>query len=321
MKAICYDNYGPFENLKLREIATPQPKDNEVLIWSKAAGLHIGDCFTVRGNPWLMRVETGFLKPKTGIPGFDVAGIVEATGSKVTRFQPGDEVYGTTHGTCAEFVCASEETLALKPANLTFEQAATVPTSGLAALHALRDVAQVRPGTIVLINGASGGVGSFAVQIAKSMGAEVTGVCSTQSREFVHALGAYHVIDYTADDFTRGDKRYDVIFDNIENRSLSDCRRVLTSDGTLILNSGTGATGFALISRIIAPLILSPFTRQNLRRYLSVPGHADLTELKDLIEAGKLTPMIDKVYPLSETAAALASIEKGHTRGKVAVLV
>ena len=207
------------------------------------------------------------------------------------------------------------------PANLTLEEAAAIPTSALAALHALRDVGKVQPGQKVLINGASGGVGTFAVQIAKSFGAEVTGVCSTRNVDMVRSIGADHVIDYTQEDFTEGGPRYDLIFDNVENRSLKDCRRALSSNGTLILNSGTGARGIGFWVRLIKPLVLSPFVHQSLRRYLSVPNHKDLVVLKELVESGKIKPVIDKTYPLRETPAALVHIEAGHARGKVVITV
>ena len=249
-----------------------------------------------------------------------MAGQVEGVGDHGTQLQPGDEVFGASTGTCAEYVCAGADTLSLKPANLSFEEAAAIPTSALAALHALRDVGKVQPGQKVLINGASGGVGSFAVQIAKSFGAEVTGVCSTRNVDIVRAIGADHVIDYTQEDFTQG-LHYDLIFDNVENRSLSDCRRALTPSGTLILNSGTGAHGIGMLVRLVKPIVLSPFVRQNLRRYLSVPNHEDLVVLKELVESGKLTPVIDKTYPLRETPAALDYIEGGHARGKVVITI
>jgi NADPH:quinone reductase-like Zn-dependent oxidoreductase len=268
-----------------------------------------------------VRLATGLLKPKPGIPGFDIAGQVEAVGSRVSRFRSGDSVFGACQGACAEYAKTGEVKLALKPAGLTFEEAAALPTSALAALHALRDVGKVQPGQNVLINGASGGVGSFAVQIAKSFGAEVTGVCSTSNIEMVRSLGADHVIDYTREDFTRGSTRYDLIFDNVENRPLSDCRRALTPAGTLILNSGSGAQGFKMLVRLVKPLVLSPFVRQHLRRYLSTPNHADLETLKSLVESGKLRPVIDRAYALHETGAALRYIDAGHARGKVAVSV
>lgn len=265
---------------------------------------------------WL---ATGLLKLRCGVPGLDVAGRVEAVGDNVARFQPGNEVFGACSGACAEHARAGEDKLALKPANLTFEEAAALPTSALAALRALRDVGKVKPGQRVLINGASGGVGTFAVQIAKSYGAEVTGVCGTTNAGMVRSIGADHVIDHTQEDFTQGPQRYDLILDNVENRSLSDCRRALTPTGILILNSGTGARGFRLLVRLVKPLVLSPFTRQSLRRYLSTPNHQDLVVLKELVESGKLTPVIDKTYPLDETPAALRHIEGGHARGKVVI--
>ena len=319
MKAIVQHRYGsPEDVLTLQEIDMPVVKENEVLVRVRAAGLHIGDCFGVRGAPFAMRLSTGLLKPKHG-PGYDMAGQVEAVGGNVTQFQPGDEVFGASTGTCAEYAPSKADTLALKPAELPFEQAAAIPTSALAALHALRDVGKLQSGQKVLINGASGGVGSFAVQIAKSFGAEVTGVCSTRNVDLVRSIGADHVIDYTKEDFTQGGPHYDLIFDNVENRSLSDCRRALAPSGTLILNSGTGAGGIKMLIRLAKPLVLSPFARQNLRRFLSVPTHVDLVVLKELLESGKLTPVIDKTYPLQETPAALDYIARGHAAGKVIV--
>ena len=319
MKAIFYDKYGSFDDLLLKDIEKPDIKNDEVLVRVHAAALHIGDCFSVRGAPYLIRTVSGLRKPKYGIPGFDLAGRVEAVGNKVKLFRPGDEVFGAGNGTCAEYVCTSEARLALKPGNLTFEEAAALPTSATPALQAMRDVGKVQPGQKVLINGASGGVGSFAVQIAKAFGAEVTGVCGPTNVDMVRSIGADHVIDYTQEDFTEGKRRYDFIFDNLENRSLSDCRRALTSTGTLLLNSGTGATGIAMLVRMFKPLLLSPFVRQNLRRHITSPNHDDLVVLKDLVESGKLKPVIDKTYPLPETAAALAYIEGGHARGKVVI--
>lgn len=321
MKAIVSYTYGPPTVLEFKAVPKPTPKDDEVLVRVHAAGLHIGDCFAVRGSPFVLRLKTGLLKPKHPSPGFDVAGQAEAVGTNVKQFRPGDEVFGACNGACAEYVCVGMDKLALKPVNLTFEQAAAVPTSALAALHALRDVGKLQPGQKVLINGASGGVGTFAVQIAKAFGAEVTGVCSTANVDLVRSIGADQVIDYTQQDFTQGTKRYDLIFDNIENRSLSDCRRALTPSGTLILNSGTNAHGIAGLVRLVKPLVVSPFVRQNLRRYLSVPNHEDLDFLRELVEAGKLTPVIDRTYPLRETPAALGYIESGHVRGKVVITV
>jgi NADPH:quinone reductase-like Zn-dependent oxidoreductase len=319
MRAIVHDKYGSFDVLRVREIDKPVVKNDEVLVCVQAAGLHVGDCFGVRGAPFAMRLVTGLIRPKHGVPGFDVAGQIEAVGTNVKQFRPGDIVFGACNGACAEYACVAQDKLALKPVNLTFEEAAAVPTSALAALHALRDVGKVQPGQKVLINGASGGVGTFAVQIAKWFGAEVTGVCSTTNVDMVRSIGADHVIDYTQQDFTQGGKRYDLIFDNVENRSLSDSRRALTPAGTLILNSGTGAHGIAMLIRLVKPLVLSPFVRQDLRRYLSVPNHEDLVILKELVESRKLRPVIDRKYPLQETPAALGYIEGGHARGKVVI--
>jgi NADPH:quinone reductase-like Zn-dependent oxidoreductase len=319
MRAIVQDGYGPPDVLAVRDIDRPVAGPGEVLVGVRAAGLHVGDCFGVRGAPLPMRMASGLRKPRYGVPGFDVAGQVESVGQNVRRFRPGDEVFGVCNGSCAEYARAGEDKLALKPAGLTFEQAAAVPTSAVAALHALRDAGGVQPGQRVLINGASGGVGTFAVQIAKSLGAEVTGVCGPTNVDLVRSIGADHVIDYTREDFTQGGQHYDLILDNVENRSLSDCRRALTPRGTLILNSGTGASGLGLMVRLAAPLVLSPFARQTLRRYLSAADHENLSVLAKLVESGKLTPVIDRTYPLPETPAALRYIEEGHARGKVVI--
>jgi NADPH:quinone reductase-like Zn-dependent oxidoreductase len=321
MKAIRYDKYGSYDLLSLREIDKPAPKDGEVLVRVRAASLHVGDCFSVKGSPFMVRAVTGITKPKTGIPGWDVAGEVETVGAGVTQFKPGDEVFGGAQGTCAEYVCVKEKELAPKPTNLTFEEAASLVTSGIAALKAVRDVARVQAGQKVLINGASGGVGHFEVQMAKSYGAEVTGVCSGRNAEMVRSLGADHVVDYTQEDFTRGEQRYDVIFDNIENRSLADVRRVLSQRGTLVLNSGRGAAGLAMVAKMVTPLLLSPFSKQSLKRYMAPPNQADLIAMKEMAEAGTLRPVMDRTYPLEETAAALAYIDEGHVPGKVAVTV
>jgi NADPH:quinone reductase-like Zn-dependent oxidoreductase len=325
LRAIVQDRYGGPEVLALRDLAEPEIGDAEVLVHVVAAGLHIGDVFGVRGSPWPARLMTGLRRPKSGIPGSDVAGRVAAVGSGVTAFAPGDEVFGLSvwpaAGACAEYTRAASDKLVRKPADLTFEQAAAIPTSASAALHGLRDAGRLRAGQRVLINGASGGVGTFAVQIAKALGADVTAVCSTRNVELVRSLGADHVIDYTKEDFTQAGRRYDLILDNIENRSLSAVRRALAPDGTLVLNSGTGAGGLRLIVRLIRPVLLSRFVRQNLRRYLSTPNQADLEFLKTLVEEGKLRPVIDTSYSLDETAAALRHIETGRASGKVVVAV
>lgn len=321
MKAIVYEHYGSYDVLSVGEVEKPVPKDGEVLVRVRAVGLHVGDCFGVKGSPFMVRAVTGITKPKKGIPGWDLAGEVEAVGAGISQFKPGDEVFGGAQGTCAEYVTAKEKELAPKPSNLTFEEAATLPTSGLAALKAMRDVAKVQPGQKVLINGASGGVGTFAVQIAKSYGAEVTGVCSGRNVEMVRSLGADHVIDYTLEDFTRGNQRYDVIFDNVENRSLSEVRRVLAERGTLVLNSGRGSAGLAMVARMLTPLLLSPFSKQSMKRYIAPPNSADLVVMKEMAEVGTLRVVMDRTYPLEETAAALAYIDQGHVPGKVAITI
>ncbi len=321
MRAVAYKVYGPFDALAVRQVARPAVADHQVLVRVVAATLHIGDCFSVKGTPFLMRMATGLFKPKVGIPGFDLSGRVEAIGRSVTRFRVGDEVFGAGFGTCAQYASVAEDTLALKPENLTLEESAALATSGVAALHGLRDTAKLKAGMKVLIIGASGGVGSFAVQIAKAMGAVVTGVCSTANVGLVQSLGADHVIDYAKQDFAQGSARYDIVFDNVESRSLADCRRVLTPKGTLVLNSGTGTSGFATLVRLLRPLVLSPFTKHTLRRFVSEPTSKYLMDLKLLVETGKVKPFIGQTFPLEETARALAFIETGRARGKVLVSV
>jgi len=289
-------------------------KDDGVLVRVHAAALHAGDYFLMRGVPYLARFAAGWPRPKNHVPGFDVAGHVEAVGKTVTRFQTGDAVFGMCGSACAEYACAPHSTFARKPAGLTFEQAAAVPTSAFAALHGLRDAGQVRPGQKVLINGASGGVGTFAVQIAKSLGAEVTGVCSTRNVDMVRSIGADHVIDYTREDFTRLGRRYDLILDNVANRSFSDCRRALTPGGTLIPNSARAGMRY-----IVTAFVRSAFVRQQGRPFISTPTTEDLLVLKELIETGNVTPVIDRTYRLSETPAALGYVGEGHARGKVVI--
>ena len=322
MKAMLQEDYGSIDALESRDIGVPEIGDREVLVRVHAAALHIGDVFGVRGSPLPMRLATGLRRPKYGVPGYDLSGQVEAVGPGVLSLRDGDAVFGYTVGTCAEYARANENKLAPKPANFSYVQAAALPTSGLAALHGLRDAGKLRAGQKVLIIGASGGVGSFAVQIAKAMGAEVTGVTSTRNIELVSSLGADHVIDYTREDFTEGGPQYDLIFDNVENRSLADCRRALKPDGTLVLNSGTGSTGFGGIVRQVRPLVLTPFVDQRLRRYLSRPNRAELDVLRALAEDGRLKPVIDLgTYPLAQTSEALRHIAAGHARGKVVVTV
>jgi NADPH:quinone reductase-like Zn-dependent oxidoreductase len=317
MKAIVQEAYGPPEVLKLKEIDKPAVGENDLLVRVHAASIHAGDYFAMRGEPFAVRLSSGLTKPRDNyVPGYDLAGTVEAVGEKVTRFQPGDAVLGECGGACAEYACGAEDKFVLKPANLTFAQAAAVPVSALAALHGLRDAGKVQPGQKVLINGASGGVGTFAVQIAKALGAEVTGVCSTRNVELVRSIGADHVIDYTQEDFTQGGPRYDLILDNVANHSLADCRRALAPGGTHLPNSGHSGMGY-----VIKAFLASLFVRQQGRPYLSIPNQEDLTVLKELIEAGKVTPVIGRTHPLSETAEAMAYVGRGHARGKVVIAV
>mgnify|MGYP001827311913 CR=1 FL=1 len=316
MKAIVQNGYGSSDVLGLKEIDKPVVEENDVLVRVHAASLAAGDYFAMRGEPYLVRFSAGWPKPKDYVPGYDVAGQVEAVGEDVTQFQPGDEVYGDCQGTCAEYVCGAEDKFVLKPANLTFEQAAAVPTSAVAALHGLRDAGKVQPGQKVLINGASGGVGTFAVQIAKALGAEVTGVCSTRNVDIVRSIGADHVIDYTQKDFTQSGPRYDLILDQVANHSFSDFRRALTPKGIYIPNSGHSGLGF-----IIRAFVISLFVRQQGAPYIAIPKNQDLVDLKELIEAGKVTPVIDRTYPLSETPEAFRYLDGGHARGKVVITV
>jgi NADPH:quinone reductase-like Zn-dependent oxidoreductase len=316
MKAIVQNGYGSPDVFELKEIDKPVVTDGDVLVRVHAAALHAGDVFVMRGDPYVARMSAGWPKPKDYVPGYDVAGQVEAVGKNVTQYQPGDEVFGACQRTCAEYVCAAADKFAPKPANLTFEQAAAVPTSAAAALRGLRDAGKVQPGQKVLINGASGGVGTFAVQIAKAFGAEVTGVCSTRNVDMVRSIGADHVIDYTQEDFTQSGQRYDLILDNVANRSFSDCRRVLPLQGTLIPNSGHSG-----LSYIVKALVRSAFVRQQGRPYIAIPNHEDLVVLKELIESGKVTPVIDRTYPLSETPEAFRYLDDGHARGKVVITV
>jgi NADPH:quinone reductase-like Zn-dependent oxidoreductase len=317
MRAVFQTGYGSPDGFEIREVEKPAiRKADDVLVRVHAAALHAGDVFMMRGVPYFTRFVVGFPKPKNYVPGYDAAGRVEAVGKGVTRFQPGDEVYGSFAHTCAEFVCVGEDKLAQKPFSLTLEQAAAVPTSAIAALRGIRDAAGVKPGQKVLINGASGGVGTFAVQIAKAYGAEVTGVCSTRNVDLVRSIGADHVIDYTREDFTKGDRRYDLILDNVANHSLAACRRVLTPTGRHIPNSGH--SGMPYILKVLA---VSTFVRQQGSTYVATPKPGDLAELNELIEAGKLKPVIDEVYPVERFSEAMRHLNGGHARGKVVITI
>jgi NADPH:quinone reductase-like Zn-dependent oxidoreductase len=321
MKAIVQDRYGDLDVLEFMDIDTPVVNADAVLVRVHAAAVGKGDWLTVGGLPYVARMRYGLPKPKHPVPGFDVAGRIEAVGSNVTQLQSGDEVFGWCEGSFAEYASVPEGQLVLKPANLTFEQAAAVPISGFAALQALRDTGQVQPGQKVVIIGASGGVGSFAVQLAKAFGAEVTGVCSTKSLDLVRSIGADHVIDYTQQDFTRTGQRYDLILEMAGNRSLSDLRRALTLKGTLVLVGGSGGRWFMGIGRTLRAVMVSPFVRQRLRSFFSKPKREDLVVLKELLEAGKLTPVIDRTFPLSETAEAIRYVGERSTQGKTVISV
>jgi NADPH:quinone reductase-like Zn-dependent oxidoreductase len=321
MQAIVHDRYGGLELLEQRSIERPTVRDGQVRVRVRAAGIHVGDLFAIKGSPFPVRFMSGLRRPRRGVPGFDVSGVVEAVGGGVSGIAVGDEVVGFAEGTCAEYTTARADLLVPKPARLTWEEAAAVPTSGLAALNGIRDAARVRPGQRLLVIGASGGVGTFAVQIAHAMGAHVTAVCSGANADLVRSLGADEVIDYTAEDLLASGRQWDVILDNIEDRPLAAVRRLLTADGTLVLNSGTSAGGIRLLVNLVAPLILSRFSRQTLRRYLSTPNRADLEALVALVERGEVRPVVGACHPLSETAEAFRRIESGHARGKVVVTV
>jgi NADPH:quinone reductase-like Zn-dependent oxidoreductase len=323
MKAIVHYEYGSPEILELKEIDRPTVKDNEVLLRVHAAGVDRGVWHIMTGLPYPIRLAGyGLRAPKTPVLGADVAGVVEAVGNDVTRFQPGDEVFGIGKGSYAEYAIALEDKLAPKPANLTFERAAVVAISGLAALQAVRDHGKVQSGQKVLIIGASGGVGTYAVQLAKAFGAEVTGVCSTTKVDMVRSIGADHIIDYTQEDFTKSGQRYDVIIDIAGNSSLSRLRSALNPKGTLVIVGGeTDGRWLGGTDRQIRAHMLSPFVGQKLGTFISSENHEDMIVLKELIEAGKVTPVIDRTYPLSEAPQAIRYLVGGHARGKVVITV
>ena len=321
MKAIVQDRYGnPEAVLGLQEIAKPAVKDGEVLVRVHAASVHVGDWLVVTGVPYIARPAYG--KPKGRVPGTDIAGTVEAVGNGVTGLRPGDEVFGWCTGAFAEYASAPADHFVPKPTSLTFEQAAAVGVSASTALQLLRDQGKIKPGQKVLINGASGGIGTFAVQIAKTFGAEVTGVCSTRNVEMVRSIGADHVIDYTREDFTRNGHRFDFILDNVANHSLSDTRRVLTPSGKLQSNNGTsGGRWFGTLGTVLKSATVSMFERRQLGPAIKFANRADLLVLKELIEAGKITPVIDATYALSDTGRGLAHVGEGHARGTVVISV
>src|SRR5437868_6199032 len=325
MKAIVYCDYG-LTNLKLENVEKPVPNDDQVLVRVRAASVNPYDWHFIEGTPKILRLMgVGLRKPKDTRVGVDFAGTVESVGKNVTNFKPGDEVFGGKGGAFAEYVCPrAHRAVALKPANVTFEQAASVNIAGVTALQAVRDKGKVEAGQKVLINGASGGVGTFAVQIAKSFGADVTGVCSARNADLVRSLGADHVIDYAKDDFTKGEQRYDVILDNVANHSLSECRRVLTPKGKYVMIGGGGANeqGFlGVMARPLKAMVLSPFISQQMGMMMADANQKDLTVLANMMETGKLKPVIDRTYKLDQVPEAIRYLEEGHARGKVIISV
>ena len=323
MKAIVQDTYGSPDVLQLREIDKPVVGEDEVLVRVQAAGVDQGVWHSVAGLPYLFRIAgIGVRAPKNPVPGLDAAGRVEAVGGSVTLFQPGDEVFGTCRGSFAEYASARADRLGPKPAKLSFEQAAAVPTSGATALQAVRDKGKVRPGQRVLVIGAGGGVGTFAVQLAKAFGAEVAGVCSTTKMELVRSIGADRVIDYTREDFADGRNRYDVILDIAGNRSLSHLRRALAPEGRLVIVGGEGGgKWFGGIDRQLRAQVVSLFVRQKLGTLIATARKEDLEELRGLVEAGRVTPVVDRTFPLSEVPEAIRYLRDGHARGKVVITV
>jgi len=326
MKAIAYSEFGPPDVLKLAELPKPKPKERQVLVKVRAAGLNPLDWHFVRGEPSLMRVMG---KPRNRIPGVDVAGRIEEVGPEVTLLRPGDEVFGYCNAACAEYACGNESAFVPKPARITFEQAAGIPVAACTALMALRDYGKLAAKQSVLINGAAGGIGTFAVQLAKAFGAEVTGVCSTRNIELVRSLGAAHVVDYTAEDFTRGAARYDLILHIAGNRTVRELKRALAPDGTLVVcgtGTGRGEKGGrnADLLPLLAQALKQPFVRfmrQRVFFFVAKTRRNDLAFLAELIESGKVTPVVDRTYPLAETAEAIRHLETGHARGKIIVTV
>ncbi|MGA2085523.1 MAG: NAD(P)-dependent alcohol dehydrogenase [Terracidiphilus sp.] len=326
MKAIVYEQYGPPSVLQFREISTPAAGDDEVLIKVRTASANPLDWRVMGGMPLPLRLVVGMRKPslaRPARPGVDVAGVVEAVGGNITRFKPGDQVFGMCKGAFAEYACARESELAMKPENMSFEQAASVPIAAVTALQGLRDKGRIQPGHEVLINGAAGGVGSFAVQIAKSFGAEVTGVCSTRNVEMVRSIGADHVIDYTREDFARSGKRYDLFLDCHVSHSLWDCRRVLNPGGLYVLVGGpTGGLIAALVGffeALFIMFVLSPFVSRKLAVFIAKMNKEDLNCLRELMEAGTVRPVIDRRYSLREVPEAIRYLKEGHARGKVVI--
>jgi NADPH:quinone reductase-like Zn-dependent oxidoreductase len=318
MKAILFTKYGSPDVLQLTDVDKPAPTDRQVLVKVCAASANPLDWHHMRGEPIIARMMEGLLKPTNPMLGADIAGRVEAVGSHVTEFQPDDEVFGVCMGSFAEYACAAENKLARKPANLSFEQAAAVPVAALTALQGLRDTGHIQTGQKVLVNGASGGVGTFAVQLAKAFGAEVTGVCSTRNLDMVRSIGAEHVVDYTREDFTRNGQLYDLIYDAVGNRSVPDYQRALNPQGICVI------AGFTGMPRLFEHMVLGPWMSKVGSKKVGMMGMAkpnqkDMVVIKELLESGKVVPVIDRCYPLNEAAEAIRYLEKGHARGKVVI--
>jgi NADPH:quinone reductase-like Zn-dependent oxidoreductase len=322
MKAAIYESYGPPDVVRITDVEKPTPKDDEVLIKVRAASVNPLDWRLMKGEPRLLRLFFGLRKPRLGRPGVDAAGEVEAVGSNVTQFKPGDEVFGACRGAFAEYACTGESKVAMKPSDVTFEQAASINVAGLTALQGLRDKGKLQPGSKVLINGAAGGVGTFAVQIAKAFGAHVTGVCSTRNIDLVRSIGADEVIDYTRSDFTTGNQRYDLILDCVGNHSFSACRRVLNPVGRFVMvGAPHDLSVIGLLTPMIKTILLSAFVRQKAVMFIAKSSQDDLTLLGELIVTGKLKPIIDGRYSLSDAANAIRIVEEGHARGKVLIIL
>jgi NADPH:quinone reductase-like Zn-dependent oxidoreductase len=322
MKALILERYGPpTQVLSLQDLDMPVPGAQDVLVRVRAAGVDPGVWHLVRGEAYVGRLVLGLPRPRRQVVGQDVAGIVEKVGSDVVRFSPGDEVFAQADGAFAEYVCVREDLLEHKPARLTFQEAAAVPLSANTALLALRDVGGLRAGQSLLIIGASGGVGTFAVQIAATYGAHVTAVCGPNATDLVRSLGAEHVIDYTTQDCPRSVRRYDLILDLAGTHPVPTLRNALTRDGTLVLCSGNGGRWFGPVGRIVVARLMSPFVTQRLRTVLAQPSGQNLATLKKLIDSGRLTPVIDRTYPLADAAEAIRHVEEGHPRGKVVITV
>lgn len=321
MKAIAQDRYGSADVLALQEVDRPVVGDDQVLVRVRAAAVNALDWHFMRGAPYMVRPMLGWRRPKVRVRGVDVAGRVEAVGKDVRAFQPGDDVFGWCNGAFAEFACASEDHFVLKPSDLTFEQAAAVPLAAMTALQGIRDSGRVQAGHRVLIVGASGGVGTFAVQIAKSLGAEVTGVCSTRNAELVRSIGADHVVDYTRDDVTRSSERFDVIFELAGTATPGAYRRLLTPTGTLVMSSGDGGRWLGPLGRMLKAKIANPFVSQSMSFLSAVENHADLVVLKTMLESGAIRPVIDRTYSLSQATDAIRHVDAGHTQGKTVITV